>query len=804
MKNSQVMNAARQPFAGRRPAVHTDHAMPMQGHQLPEILVLTSFPPRACGIATYSQDLIAALNAQYSDSFKIKVCALETTHETHHYTAEVGYVLDTDQPQSYISLAARINANQAIKLVLVQHEFGLFHGCPEDFEQFLRAIYQPVLVVFHTVLPQPAARMQQRVQAIADAAAGIIVMTAMSASLLESDYGIAANKISVIAHGTHLVRHQDKQALKRKYQLEGREVLSTFGLLSAGKGIELTLEALPAIVAQHPEVMFLIIGKTHPSVVLHEGERYRDLLCSMIDALKLGRNVQFVDRFLPLNELLEYLQLTDIYLFTSTDPHQAVSGTFSYAISSGCPIISTPIPHAREILGNGVGRMIDFGNAGQLATEVITLLDDADLRASLSSHGLHKMAPTAWENAAIAHAKLFQSVCPAGLSLRYRRPPIVLDHLKRMTTSLGMVQFCMLDMPDIFSGFTLDDNARAMITMCQHYALTLDADDLQAIGTYLRFIAHCQHDNGYFLNYVAEDGSFTDQNNGTNLADANGRAIWALGYLVSLGEILPLAMVDQAQVLIDSALPRLEKMHSTRAMAFAIKGLYYRNTYHSSFRNHALVTELANRLLQMYKHEAEDGWDWFESYLTYANSVLPEAMLCAFLVTGDLQYRETARTSFDFLLSKTFLNGALHVVGNKTWLQRGATMPTHGQVTMGGEQPIDVAYTILALSKFDEVFHEAHYRNMLEASFDWFLGRNHLNRVIYNPSTGGCYDGLEHDHVNLNQGAESTLSYLMARLTVAQMAESQPARRTGGRYRLRTPLLSSRPTKISHRTTDAL
>lgn len=737
--------------------------IPETKEKLPEILFITSYPPRECGIATYSQDLIQALNKKFKHSFKIKICPLESKNEQHVYSEPTQYILNTDHPNAFQNLAAKINDNVAIQIVLIQHEFGLFRKNEADFRQFLNTILKPVIIAFHTVLPNPNESLKENVQEISGSAHSIIVMTSSSAKILINDYGLTPEKITIIAHGTHLVPHSDKALLKEKYKLTGRNVLSTFGLLSSGKSIETTLDALPNITKENDDVLFLIIGKTHPSVVKEEGEKYRLMLEAKIEALQLQNHVQFINRYLSLSDLLEYLQLTDIYLFTSKDPNQAVSGTFSYAMSCGCPIVSTPIPHACEVLFGESGIIVDFGNVQQLAKEVNLLLLDEQLRKKISTNALHKIAPTVWENAAIAHVLLFGKIAEDKFSLHYKIPEINLDHIKKLTTSFGMIQFSNINQPDINSGYTLDDNARAMVAMCQHFELTKDIADLEYIRIYFDFIKHCMQPEGYFLNYVDENNLFTKQNNTTNLADSNGRAIWALGYLISLGDLIPQDLVKVAQTTMHTALLNVNKIHSTRAMAFVIKGVYYSNTKNKSAQNIALIKELANRLVQMYRHESDKKWAWFESYLTYGNSILPEALLCAWLATGDVIYKETAKSSFDFLLSKIFRDECINVVSNKGWLHKESEFIP---LPVGGEQPIDVAYTILALSKFYDAFKEDAYLQKMEIAFSWFLGNNHLKQIIYNPCTGGCYDGLEETNINLNQGAESTVSYLMARLTV--------------------------------------
>jgi glycosyltransferase involved in cell wall biosynthesis len=735
--------------------------MPNKEPKLPEVLVITTYPPRECGIATYSQDLIKAFNNKFSQSFHIGICALESNSEHQIYEDDIKFILNTDQAEAYLALAKKINNNTDIQIVLIQHEFGFFKKNETAFKQLLKTINKPIIIVFHTVLPNPNDALKLDIQEMAAISKSIIVMTNGSAKILNTVYDIPKNKVNVIPHGTHLVPHLNKEILKAKVNLAGKTVLSTFGLLSAGKGIETTLTALPAIIEDYPDTLFLVIGKTHPSVVKQEGEAYRDKLELMVDSLKLRKHVRFINRYLTLAELLEYLQLTDIYLFTSKDPNQAVSGTFSYAISCGCAVISTPIPHAVEVLQKDAGLIIDFGNAPQLSDAVISLLKDDQLIKRISLNGLQRMAPTAWENSAIAHAVLFEKLSKNKTPLKYNVPPINRDHIKRMTSNFGMIQFAKVNQPDICTGYTLDDNARALVAICQHIEMTGDTEDLKYIAIYYNFIKFCLQPKGNFLNYVDEGKEFTEQNSTTNLEDSNGRAIWALGYLISIGSLLPEALENDANLTLKKALLNTRQIHSSRAMAFIIKGIYYSNCKFKTIDNVMLIKELANRLVQMYRHEATAKWCWFESYLTYGNSILPEAMLCAYLATGVGVYKEIAKSSFDFLLSLTFTKERIKVISNKGWLKK---QEHPAKKVIGGEQPIDVAYTILALSKFYTVFKDENYFNKMTIAFNWFLGNNHLHQIIYNPCTGGCYDGLEEKNVNLNQGAESTVSYLMARL----------------------------------------
>nr|MBD3622269.1 glycosyltransferase [Sunxiuqinia sp.] len=742
-------------------------AHPLTQPEQTEVLFLTSYPPRECGIATYSQDLIKSLNNKFSDSLSIKVCAMEADDVNYEYPDEVEFVLKTSVAADYEKMALKINQDQNIKIVLIQHEFGFFYGREDAFLKLLKTVSKPVVIVFHTVLPNPDEQFRLKVQHIAAACESIIVMTNTSAEILTTDYDVPQQKIAVIAHGTHLVPRLNKASLKLKHGLKGRKVLTTFGLLSSGKSLETTIEAMPAILKKCPRAIFLAIGKTHPEVAKTEGEKYRKMLEEKVKQLNLQDHVRFVNQYLDLPELLEYLQLTDVYLFTSNDPNQAVSGTFVYAMSCGCPIISTPIPHAKEVLTKDTGIIFDFGNSKQLSTAVVRLLNNDKLRRNISLNTLQKIVSTAWENSAVEHRLLFDKIAGNHAPARYNLPAINLSHLKQMTTRIGIIQFSKVNQPDINSGYTLDDNARALVAACMYLETTGDRKIISEIKKYLSFIAYCHQAKGDFLNYVDKELRFTSQNKEVNLDDSNGRAIWALGYLTSLTDLLPKKLIADAGAMIEKSLPRMRMVRSTRAMAFTIKGLYYYENAVNYSDNLDLIDVFARRMVQMYKHESSKKWEWFESYLTYGNSTLPEAMLYAWLLTKDVAYKNIALSSFNFLLNQTFNENGIEVISNKQWLKKGQ------KAAQFGEQPIDVAYTIMTLSEFYKVTNHENYRLKMDIAFNWFLGENRLHQIIYNPCTGGCYDGLEEWHVNLNQGAESTVSYLMARLTMTRNENSK-------------------------------
>jgi hypothetical protein len=584
-------------------------------------------------------------------------------------------------------------------------------------------------------------------------------MTKLSAKILTSAYQIDEDKITIIPHGTHLIKPQ--KPIKRQHvPFPEKIILSTFGLISEGKSIETALEALPRIVTEFPNVLYLVIGKTHPEVLGKEGEKYRDFLTERVKQLKIEKHVLFINKYLSLKILLKYLQRTDIYLFTTKDPQQAVSGTLAYAMSAGCPMVSTPIPHSLELM-DGAGINFDFQDSKQLADAVILMLSDPQLMEEMWMNGLHNIRPTSWQNAAISHIELARRVLKVeNFKTTYKYPDILLDHIKRMTTDFGMIQFAKLAEPDTASGYTIDDNARALIAITKNFELSGNFEDLHLINIYLEFILFCQQEDGSFLNYVTFDQQFFEKNRDENLEDANGRAIWSLGEFLSLRHIVSFHLRDEVEIAFQDSFLMIRKLQSPRAIAFCIKGLYCYYQYKQDPKTLKIITQLADKLVSKYRGVSSENWQWYEPYLTYANALLPEAMLIAGKCTNSQLYKDTAKKTFDFLLSITHKEDQIMMISNIGRHEEGQVKQSFG------EQPIEYAYTILALDCFYEEYGDKDYLLQLKASFNWFLGENHLYQIIYNPCTGGCYDGLEEHHVNLNQGAESTISYFLARLII--------------------------------------
>lgn len=733
-----------------------------------EILVLTSYPPRECGIATYSKDLIDALTHGMSSTFSMSICALENEKSNGDYPSEVKYVLDATNQSAYTQLAEKINKEKNIQAVFIQHEFGLYGGeFGEYLMYFLYSLNKPVYVTFHTVIPAPEDKRKSIVKSMVTIAEKAIVMTNNSARILMEDYELPESKISIVPRGIHPIEPKEKASLHKTYGYENKKIISTFGLLPSNISIGTTLEALPRVIDRFPELRYLILGKAHLEEFNNDGGEYGHSIQQKVKDLGLENHVVFENSSLKTPELLDFLQLTDIYLFASKDRDQAESLTLAHAMACGCPVVAT-VSHAKELLSEDTGILVDFEDPDQLATAIIRLLEDDGLREWMGKNAISKSKASEWKNVAVKHAHVLKSHVPEQV-LIFDLPEISLKHILKLTDRFGILQFSNMGKPDISPGYTLDDNARALIAMCMNVEINRDPRIFLLMDKYLSLLESCQREDGVFFNYVDHQGNELLQNDGENLEEANGRAIWALGTLVANREQLPANFIIRAEMCLHRAIYWVKELNSPRAIAFAIKGLYLYNQSHQYRHIRELILSLADVLVEKYHAVSIGEWHWFEDYMAYGNSILPESLLYANLLDRKEKYSSIAKTTFDFLLSKTFKDNRIKIISNMGWLQKGEDSNQEG-----GKQPIDVTYTIQSLQLFHQVFLEDGYREKIEIAFSWFLGNNHLNQLIYNPLTGGCHDGFEKENVNLNQSAESTICYLMARLTLEKSRKGIP------------------------------
>ncbi len=727
------------------------------------IVVLTTFPPRACGIATFSNDLCNAFDQLFAPELETKIVAMTNKNSMSLAYSDkvIGHILQSRRGD-YVALAHQLNQDRRVKLVCIQHEFGLYNGLYGDYLlTFIAALRKPLVITFHTVLPTPDRYLLRTVRALAAHAHRLIVMTHVSSKILEDTYTIAAEKIVVIPHGIHPISFEQSHTAKHQLNLDPKEmVLSTFGLLSRSKGIEYVLAALPEVIKHYPHIHYHILGATHPVVLHEEGESYRELLTETVQALELSKHVTFHNQFLATKDLLTFLNATDIYLATPLNPNQAVSGTLSYALGAGRPVIATAFAQAREVITPEVGLLVDFQKPEQITQALLELLGDKKKLFLLGKTAYFRTRATTWPNVAIAYMNTFKQLVPQ-LNDYEKHPPVIkMDHLLKMTDDFGMIQFAQLAEPELSSGYTIDDNARALILTVRYYHSHKVAASLDAILIYLKFLQFVHRIDGKFENYVNQLKDLShQQNNNENLDDANGRALYALA-VTGTSKDLSNAIHEQAQLMYQQSCPTADDFTSPRAKAFLIKSLALQiklmpnDTYSDQLKTNC------DFLVALFQSHSSSTWQWFEPIMTYSNALLAEALLIGYDITQNQSYYDIGKQALDFLIIHTFENNMYIPIGQQGWFQRG------GKRHKFDQQPEDTACMIEALKTMYSISKQEHYQELAKHAFHWFLGENLLGQVIYDQVTGGCYDGLGEYEVNLNEGAESTLSYLSSRLLI--------------------------------------
>jgi hypothetical protein len=598
-------------------------------------------------------------------------------------------------------------------------------------------------------------------------------MTQHSKYILIEDYGIPEQRIRVIPHGIHDGTYTSSQRAKAALGFADKTVLSTFGMLNRGKGLEYVIEALPAVVDRYKDFVYIIFGATHPNILKTEGETYRNSLIEKIYNLGLADHVKMYNQYFPLPQLLQMLKATDIYIATSLDPNQAVSGTLSYALGMGRPVISTAFAQAKEDVTADVGILVDFGNPWAFADAIISFLGDKTGQINLGKNAYFKTRGWTWPNVAIKYAKYFSECAPDLVEVVERKsfPRVKLSHLVRLTDRFGIVQFADLSKPDSTSGYTVDDNARALmvVTLCydrlRHGLLSRSIANreklLRLTNIYLDFISLASRADGYFNNYFNLNRTPDDKfNSQVNLEEATSRALYALALTSAIGSISS-KIREKAFTILQEKVKRNTPFQSPRAISWYIKALCVlleKNIEIQGIDLTGALGEHCDKLLSLYDSASSPQWQWFESYFTYSNALLSEALLQAYRVTGKDRYLYVGKTTLDFLIEKTFREGIFMPIGQDGWYYRD------GKRNHFDQQPEEVMTMVYALKVCYSITKDEHYGRLLYRAFNWFLGGNSIEAIMYDRTTGGCYDGVGRQNINLNQGAESTISYLLARL----------------------------------------
>lgn len=679
-----------------------------------------------------------------------KVAALNLSPlDTYKYPPEVEWSLDQNSKEDHVNLSKTINNSEHITGVIIQHEYGIFGGVDgEVLLTFMKRCKKPMLVTLHTVLPNPSSRMKSVTAEIIKYASTIVVLTDSSKKIIEHLYPHSFGKVFMIPHGIHQVSFSNPLEHKKALKIEDHIILSTFGLLSRGKGIEYVLNALPKVIKKYPSVLYLILGETHPVVRRSEGEKYRGELAKLVTKLKLEDHVIFYDQYFSLPDLFAFLKATDIYIATSINPNQAVSGTLSYALGTGRAVISTQFAQAKEIVTSDTGRLVPIKDSPALTEAIFDLLGNEKNLAQMYKNAYRKTRSMVWGNVVKEYLVLLE---------RMIVPKTKIDHLLNMTDDFGLFQFAHLSAPDKDFGYTLDDNARALIA-CSWLVKQAKMPELTTlIRLYLSFIKKCQLKNGSFINYIGfTDKNPTSQNKTEDLEDSQARAVWALSEIMC-NLSLEADIRNEAKKILVLNLKKEVKLSHLRSRAYYIKAfaliLQVMPEKHVYFLNK--IKEYADLLVFSLQRNSKKSWTWFESSLNYNNALLSESLLIAGDVLKNETFSNKGESSLRFLIKKTFSKTYMPI-GHVKWYKNNHKRSIYDQ------QPEDPASMIFALATAHKYTGNEKYRKLANICFSWFLGNNSLKKPLYSYENGGVYDGLHPDRVNQNQGAESLVSYLMS------------------------------------------
>jgi glycosyltransferase involved in cell wall biosynthesis len=729
------------------------------------VAVLGNHLPRQCGIATFTTDLSAAIAAVGPD-LDCFVLAMNDGRRQHAYPERVRFELTDNDIGSYTRAADFLNVN-AVDVISVQHEYGIFGGKGgSHLLTLLRELRMPIVTTLHTILASPNLHQRRVMDEIAALSDRLVVMTAGGAQLLREVHGVAEEKIDVIPHGIPNVPFAGS---KNRLGVEGRPLILTFGLLSPDKGIEHVIDALPTILSHYPDAVYIVLGATHPHIIERQGETYRLMLEDRALRLGVDGNVIFHNRFVSLAELTEFLAAADIYITPYLNPEQITSGTLAYALGAGKAVISTPYAYARELLAGGRGILVPFKDASAIATEIVGLLDDPEKRMGLrnraASHGRAMLWPAVahsylrtFERARTEHAQRLDTAFRAStLATRPADlPQVNLDHVEVMTDDTGMLQHATFNVPRYDEGYCVDDNARALMLM----TLLEDAglDDPRSVRTlasrYLAFVNHAfNRPLGRFRNFMSHSRLWQEEQGSE---DSHGRALWALGTVV--GCSVDPGRHSLAGALFHAALPAVSGFSSPRAWAFALLGIeQYLHAFEGDRNVQAAGKAIADRLLALFRHTDQVEWPWCESRVTYCNARLPQALIATGTWTGDASMIATGIRALEWLMTiQRTDDGYFAPIGTKGFFERGMKPAVFDQ------QPVDACATVSACMHAFRATGDHRWADHARRAFTWFLGQNQLQQALYDPLSGGCRDALHADRMNENEGAESTLSFLLA------------------------------------------
>jgi glycosyltransferase involved in cell wall biosynthesis len=744
-----------------------------------KVAFLGNYLPRLCGIATFTTDLCTSVAAQFPETkcFTVSVNDVEGGYD---YPKEVGFEIEEQNVASYQRAADFLGISD-VDVVCVQHEFGIYGGPAGGYVlALLRDLNLPIVTTLHTVLKDPNPDQKRVMKELIQLSTRLVVMAQKGKEFLRDIYKAPESKIDLIPHGIHESSFVDPNFYKDLFGVEGRHVLLTFGLLSPNKGIENVLNALPKIVAEFPNVVYIILGATHPNILREQGESYRLSLELLAKKNGVQKNVIFYNRFVGIDELKEFIGAADIYITPYLNESQIVSGSLAYCFGAGKAVVSTPYWYAQELLAENRGALVPFADPGAIAQEVIGLLRDENRRTTMRKSAYKMGLEMGWGNVARSYMNSFERARSerAGVTRKLfavktldkqmtELPEIKLDHLYRMTDSTGVFQHAIVSVPNFSHGYCTDDNARALILTVLLEELGDESPLLRSAGTiYAAFLYHAFDANKkLFRNFMGFNRDWLEEGFSE---DSHGRALWALG--VCVGRSTNSGFQKLAGQIFAQALPSLADFKSPRAWAMALIGSHeYLKRFGGDRMVNQLRETLTNRLLDLYTRVATDEWPWFEDSLTYMNAKLSHALILSGRATGRTDVVDVGIKSLRWLNKiQTSETGLFRPIGSNGFYK------FKGERAVFDQQPIEAQVTLSACLEAYRATGDDFWFAEARRTFDWFLGWNDLGSLLTDPNSGGCKDGLHVDRVNLNQGAESTLAYLLA-LVEMQQAQNDAA-----------------------------
>ena len=730
-----------------------------------KIAIIGNYPPRKCGIATFTKDLNDGIK---ENGVTTAVVAMNDGLNRYDYPDDVVFEIEQNVMASYINAAEYLNSNN-FDAVIVQHEFGIYGG--QDgihIIQLLKRLRIPVVTTLHTVIDDPTENQRVVVKELARVSQKLVCISQKGIDLLRVVYDVPHSKCLHIHHGVHHYETKDIYGLRKKLGVERKKVLLTFGLLSKNKSIEVVINALPEVVKNHPDTIYIILGATHPHVVKHEGEDYRLMLIRLVNKLNLVNNVIFVNRFVSNDELFSYLELCDIYVIPYLGEKQISSGTLIYTMAAAKPIISTPFWYAREMLADERGLLFDFKNSVQLAERINELLDNEVKRKAIAQNAFTLAKECYWPMIGKQYYELVDRMIveeniralsePAPvIESKFVLPHIKLDHLRVLTDYTGILQHAKYNVPDRNHGYCTDDNARALLLSVMLQNEIQDVDELNRLTSiYLSFIDYAYNpETGKFRNFMNYERGWLDREGSE---DSIGRTAWALGFTSAYTNVCN--FYHHSNHLFEKVLKQIDLLNHPRALSYATLGLSHHAKVHGETAVIERLGSCTKKLYMLFDKTIDEEWLWFDEKVSYANSRIPHAMIHAGIYLKDEKLIHRGLKVLDWLIAKQFSNEVFSPVGNDGWLT------PQGKAAFD-QQPLEANGMIDACLQAEMYVKDGTYADYALKAFYWFTGENDCAQPVYDFATGGCRDGLHPGGVNLNQGAESTISWLMSLMNIS-------------------------------------